>query len=79
MIKYAYYVCIFICCGNTINRELNDNKIFTEMENVSECTHIFRNIAFLCIFLKETHLNSCLLYTSPSPRDKRQYRMPSSA
>ena len=22
---------------------------------------------------------NCLLYTSPSPRDKRQYRMPSSA
>ena len=22
---------------------------------------------------------ACLLYTSPSPRDKRQYRMPSSA
>ena len=27
--------------------------------------------SFLC--------NSCLLYTSPSPRDKRQSRMPSSA
>ena len=26
-----------------------------------------------------TDLNSCLLYTSPSPRDKRQSRMPSSA
>ena len=26
-----------------------------------------------------THLNACLLYTSPSPRDKRQSRMPSSA
>mgnify|MGYP003311463746 CR=1 FL=1 len=25
------------------------------------------------------HLLSCLLYTSPSPRDKRQSRMPSSA
>ena len=25
------------------------------------------------------HGNSCLLYTSPSPRDKRQSRMPSSA
>ena len=25
------------------------------------------------------HLNNCLLYTSPSPRDKRQSRMPSSA
>ena len=23
--------------------------------------------------------DNCLLYTSPSPRDKRQYRMPSSA
>ena len=27
----------------------------------------------------ETELNICLLYTSPSPRDKRQSRMPSSA
>ena len=26
-----------------------------------------------------TQLQSCLLYTSPSPRDKRQSRMPSSA
>ena len=25
------------------------------------------------------HQNHCLLYTSPSPRDKRQSRMPSSA
>ena len=25
------------------------------------------------------HIASCLLYTSPSPRDKRQSRMPSSA
>ena len=27
----------------------------------------------------ETLLENCLLYTSPSPRDKRQSRMPSSA
>ena len=27
----------------------------------------------------EEHLEDCLLYTSPSPRDKRQSRMPSSA
>ena len=26
-----------------------------------------------------TLINNCLLYTSPSPRDKRQSRMPSSA
>ena len=29
--------------------------------------------------MKNELLNFCLLYTSPSPRDKRQYRMPSSA
>ena len=28
---------------------------------------------------RTTETNSCLLYTSPSPRDKRQSRMPSSA
>ena len=28
---------------------------------------------------KKPHPNDCLLYTSPSPRDKRQSRMPSSA
>ena len=29
--------------------------------------------------VKDIPLYSCLLYTSPSPRDKRQSRMPSSA
>ena len=28
---------------------------------------------------KWNNYNGCLLYTSPSPRDKRQSRMPSSA
>ena len=28
---------------------------------------------------KMEYYNGCLLYTSPSPRDKRQSRMPSSA
>ena len=27
----------------------------------------------------KAHIATCLLYTSPSPRDKRQSRMPSSA
>ena len=36
---------------------------------------------YISEFLKEGDENfiSCLLYTSPSPRDKRQSRMPSSA
>ena len=29
--------------------------------------------------LLNKHISTCLLYTSPSPRDKRQSRMPSSA
>ena len=29
--------------------------------------------------IEKVMLDTCLLYTSPSPRDKRQYRMPSSA
>ena len=32
-----------------------------------------------CCKKKPTSLPTCLLYTSPSPRDKRQSRMPSSA
>ena len=32
------------------------------------------------IYLKDTeNFNSCLLYTSPSPRDRQKSRMPSSA
>ena len=33
----------------------------------------------LCEALRAAHAGGCLLYTSPSPRDKRQSRMPSSA
>ena len=33
--------------------------------------------AYTCAILMKTY--ACLLYTSPSPRDKRQSRMPSSA
>ena len=29
--------------------------------------------------VSDAQFNTCLLYTSPSPRDKRQSRMPSSA
>ena len=37
---------------------------------------VFQNYA---VFPHMTVYENCLLYTSPSPRDKRQYRMPSSA
>ena len=39
---------------------------------------LFQNLGFL-IKVKKSQFHPCLLYTSPSPRDKRQSRMPSSA
>ena len=38
-----------------------------------------RVVAGLMDFVSKGVRTSCLLYTSPSPRDKRQSRMPSSA
>ena len=40
-------------------------------KTVVECVEMLRSSIF--------HVWDCLLYTSPSPRDKRQSRMPSSA
>ena len=39
----------------------------------------FQRVGFNLQDFRENLANSCLLYTSPSPRDKRQSRMPSSA
>ena len=38
-----------------------------------------RNVSVEEVSPTKTEAYSCLLYTSPSPRDKRQSRMPSSA
>ena len=45
-------------------------------------SHILRGLSFEARVGEVTVVlgrNGCLLYTSPSPRDKRQSRMPSSA
>ena len=50
-----------------------------DTDNVEPLRHINRDIINR---LREDQIDgelSCLLYTSPSPRDKRQSRMPSSA
>ena len=48
----------------TINKEDN---VITVARSSEQKTH------------KQLHGTTCLLYTSPSPQDKRQSRMPSSA
>ena len=41
-------------------------------------TEVFKDF-FKAPYVAESHLQNCLLYTSPSPRDQRGSRMPSSA
>ena len=49
-----------------------------DQENIKEeLGDILLQVIFHSQIAKEN--NACLLYTSPSPRDKRQSRMPSSA
>ena len=52
-------------------------SLFKKYRSVFDETLLEKNIQGW--FGADTQLGSCLLYTSPSPRDKRQSRMPSSA
>ena len=50
----------------------------------TECMNNLRQVALASLNFESAHMHmptagTCLLYTSPSPRDKRQSRMPSSA
>ena len=68
-----------------------DSGIVVINDSVVSRTAIEKNLSLLKMTLKERNsslsdrpdsslqIESCLLYTSPSPRDKRQSRMPSSA
>ena len=58
--------------NKTLEREnLLDRKGAPETFDVKAFKELIKNLRY--------KKNSCLLYTSPSPRDKRQSRMPSSA
>ena len=41
--------------------------------------HVYRGITYSTSEIQRRYLSICLLYTSPSPRDQRGSRMPSSA
>ena len=47
----------------------------------SECYEItsIHEYNYYCIYNLTRHIDTCLLYTSPSPRDRQKSRMPSSA
>ena len=61
---------------------LNESKLFRSKNRVEgTSTRDMADVAFMNMLslyiMSQTY--DCLLYTSPSPRDKRQSRMPSSA
>ena len=59
-----------------LEREKNLYALPRAVHFDDEIMRVFQTIGITKNFLKNT---ICLLYTSPSPRDKRQSRMPSSA
>ena len=50
--------------------------VYSSKDNAQDAHEAIRPSS---VAVKPTQLSNCLLYTSPSPRDKRQSRMPSSA
>ena len=54
-------------------------KIGLEVESVESLSTDNELFKVAEIIKTEKHPNACLLYTSPSPRDRQKSRMPSSA
>ena len=63
-------------CGASTQANI-DLKTWKNYANLAEQGAICAS--FSTLMEAQSLLNPCLLYTSPSPRDKRQSRMPSSA
>ena len=76
-----------ICGGTGITPMLQViRQIFKDVGDTTRVSLLFANRTPSDVLMKaeldelaETHPNLCLLYTSPSPRDQRGSRMPSSA
>ena len=73
------------CEGLTIGQyegvlQLGFSPNDSEQEKLDKNQPVKYETSYLDVeLLINKHIISCLLYTSPSPRDKRQSRMPSSA
>ena len=58
---------------------LKDQGTLVTLGPTEGSTHVFGIFEADSLDVVRTLVEDCLLYTSPSPRDKRQSRMPSSA
>ena len=57
----------------------DNNYIILSVDDAEVLSETFSHIFFEDKRIKKTRIKRCLLYTSPSPRDQRGSRMPSSA
>src|SRR5665213_1369080 len=70
--KFALYL-----QGDEVMHEDDKGILYQELESIENDLHIMGlTNRFIHV---EGDFNSCLLYTSPSPRDRQKSRMPSSA
>ena len=67
---------LWILCQNGTLYKQNSNLIINHLNIDRAIDFIIHEESIYVIYEND---NVCLLYTSPSPRDKRQSRMPSSA
>ena len=62
-----------------INENIRGNSVFVVQSTSNPANDNLMELLLVIDALKRSSAKTCLLYTSPSPRDKRQSRMPSSA
>ena len=56
------------------------SELIEAVENKSNTVHEAADVFYhLVVYLEANNIHICLLYTSPSPRDVEESRMPSSA
>ena len=83
VLYFILYYYILMDTKNTSERRENEEKLL--MSNIDDV--LSNSISIICTkklkdekeFLTNKHNIYCLLYTSPSPRDRQKSRMPSSA
>ena len=59
--------------------DTNFNVILTKADNFPIVLMVYSIYYFTWLAMHKAYINDCLLYTSPSPRDRTRSRMPSSA
>ena len=67
--------------SDLIQSVVNGSDVLTKLRDEIDLPtkHIVSRFKGIFFGVDDANQTLCLLYTSPSPRDKRQYRMPSSA